>query len=148
MHSHEFKFDAYGLNLRMHSHEFLFPCQIFGVFWLVPPMSDHPESGMPLEYLRMRSRRDFGCTPYNHTWVPPKSIVERFRALLRDLRFWANFLVFRIEKNLDLRRLNAYQRKRGDWTPQSNRLYGHPEWVWNDKNNCIIGDYHAEHDVR
>ena len=45
LHSHEFKFlfPAYGLNLRMHSHEFLSPCQIFGVFWLgtthvLPPL--------------------------------------------------------------------------------------------------------------
>ena len=25
---------------------------------------------------------------------------------------------------------------------------GHPEWVWNDKITCIIGEYHAEHKVR
>ena len=91
-------------------------------------MGGTPDSGMPLESTQLRPERDFGCTPYNHTWIPLKSIVEHFRALLRDLRFWADFLVFRIEKNLDLRRFNAYQRKRGDWTPQSNRLYGHPEW--------------------
>ena len=81
-----------------------------------------PASGMPLESPQLRPEREFEVTPYNHTWIPTKSIVEHFRALLRDFRFWANFLVFRIEKNLDLRRLNAYQRKRGDWTPQSNRL--------------------------
>ena len=58
------------------------------------------DSGMPLESPRMRPERDFGGTPYNHTWVPLKSIVEHFRALLRDFCFWANFLVFRIEKIL------------------------------------------------
>ena len=107
-----------------------------------------PTSGMPLESPQLRPERDLGCTPYNHTWVPLKSIVERFRGILRDFRFWADFLVFRIEKNLDLRRLNAYQRKRGDWTPQSNRLKWSSRMGLNDKNNCIIGDYHAEHDVR
>ena len=53
-----------------------------------------PDSGMPIESPRMRPERDFGVTPYNHTWVPLKSIVEHFRALLRDFCFWANFLGF------------------------------------------------------
>ena len=44
-----------------------------------------------------------------------------------EVCFVANFLGFTTSKSLDHRRLNAYQRKRGDWTPQSNRLYGHPE---------------------
>ena len=57
-----------------------------------------PTSGMPVGFPQLRPERDFGVTPYNHTWVPLKSIVEHFRALLRDFWFWANFLVFRIEK--------------------------------------------------
>ena len=119
------------MNLWMHSHEFLFPCQwISGCipmssyspakflesFGWVPSMSCHPDSGMPVESHRMRPERDFRGTPYNHTWVPLKSIVEHFRALLRDFCFWAIFLGFPNRKNLDLRRLSAYQRKRGDWS--------------------------------
>ena len=57
-------------------------------------MSYHPDSGMPVESPRMRPERDFGVTPYNHTWVPLKSIVEHFRALLRDFCFVANFFDF------------------------------------------------------
>ena len=45
------------------------------------------DSGMPLGFHQLRPERDFGGTPYNHTWVPLKSIVEHFRALLRDFRF-------------------------------------------------------------
>ena len=52
------------------------------------------DSGMPIESPRMRPERDFRCTPYNHTWVPLKSIVEHFRCLLRDFCFVANFLGF------------------------------------------------------
>ena len=88
------------MNLWMHSHEFLFPSQILESFGWVPPMSCHPDSGMPLESPQLRPERDFGCTPYNHTWVPIKSIVERFRRLLRDFRFWSNFSIFRVEKIL------------------------------------------------
>ena len=91
------------------------PAKILESFGWVPPMSCHPTSGMPLESPRMRPERDFGGTPYNHTWVPLKSIVEHFRCLLRDFRFWAIF-GFPNRKNLDLRRLSAYQRKRGDWS--------------------------------
>ena len=131
MHSHEFLFQANGVNLRLHSHEFLFPsqwisgclsscpipkpmdsrlrlhsheflfpCQILESFGWVPSISCHPDSGMPLGFHQMRPERDFGCTPYNHTWVPIKSIVERFRRLLRDFRFWSNFSIFRVEKIL------------------------------------------------
>ena len=49
------------------------------------------DSGMPLGFHQLRPERDFRGTPYNHTWVPSKSIVEHFRALLRDFRFWAIF---------------------------------------------------------
>ena len=81
-----------------------------------------PDSGMPIEAKKIAFWRDFGGTPIHTTWVPLKSIVERFRCLLRDFCFWAIFLVFRIEKlahrwtqkNLDLRRLRAYQRKKAD----------------------------------
>ena len=121
LHSHEFLFPAnesqtafpwvqvpipLPMNLRLHSHESLFPCQwISGCipmssyssakflesFGWVPPMSYHPTSGMPLGFHQLRPERDFGCTPYNHTWVPIKSIVEHFRCLLRDFCFWAIF---------------------------------------------------------
>ena len=84
----------------MHSHESLFPCQIFGVFWLGTIHVLSSDSGMPLGFHQLRPERDFGGTPYNHTWTPLKSIVEHFRALLRDFCFWANFSIFRIEKIL------------------------------------------------
>ena len=85
---------ANEVNLWMHSHEFLFPCPILESFGWVPPMSCHPDSGMPLGFHQLRLERDFMGAPYNHTWVPLKSIVEHFRALLRDFCFWANFLGF------------------------------------------------------
>ena len=74
------------------------------------------DSGMPLESPRMRPERDFRGTPYNHTWVPLKSIVEHFRALLRDFWFWANFSIFRIEKILIFDAEARIKRKRGDWS--------------------------------
>ena len=109
------------MNLRMHpmssyspanesqnaSHEFLFPSQwISGCipmssyspakflesFGWVPSMSCHPDSGMPLGFHQLRPERDFGGTPYNHTWVPLKSIWEHFRRLLRDFCFWLGFM--------------------------------------------------------
>ena len=55
------------------------------------------DSNMPLEYPQLRPERDFRGTPYNHTWVPLKSIVEHFRALLRDFCFVANFSIFRLQ---------------------------------------------------
>ena len=61
-------------------------------FGWVPPMSCHTDSGMPLESHRMRPERDFRGTPYHHTWVPIKSIVEHFRALLRDFCFLLGFV--------------------------------------------------------
>ena len=57
-------------------------------------MDGTPDSGMPLGFHQLRPERDFGCTPYNHTWVPLKSRRERFRCLLRDFCFVANFLGF------------------------------------------------------
>ena len=92
------------------------PAKILESFGWVPPMSYHPDSGMPIESPRMRPERDFVYTPIHTTWVPLKSIVEHFRALLRDFCFWAIFLGFPNRKNLDLRRRSAYQRKRGDWS--------------------------------
>ena len=80
------------------------------------------DSGMPIEAPRMRPERDFGGTPYNHTWVPPKSIVEHFRALLRDFCFWAIFRFSESKKILIFDALERIKRKRGDWTPQPNRL--------------------------
>ena len=80
------------MNLWMHSHESLSPCQILESFGWVPSMSCHPDSGMPLGFHQLRPERDFGCTPYNHTWVPLKSIVEHFRCLLRDFCFWLGFM--------------------------------------------------------
>lgn len=58
------------------------------------PCPTPPTSGMPLESPQLRPERDFRGTPYNHTWVPLKSIVEHFRALLRDFCFVANFFDF------------------------------------------------------
>ena len=112
MHSHEFLFPSCTLNLRLHSHESYPPAKFLESFGWVPSMSCHHDSGMPLESHRMRPERDFGCTPYNHTWVPLKSIVERFRCLLRDFRFWANFSIFRIEKILIFDALERIKEKR------------------------------------
>ena len=80
------------MNLWMLEFKFLFPCQILESFGWVPPMSYHPTSGMPLGFHQLRPERDFGCTPYNHTWVPIKSIVEHFRCLLRDFGFSLGFM--------------------------------------------------------
>ena len=97
------------MNLRLHSHEFksLFPCQwisdcipmspyspakFLESFGWVPPMSCHPDSGMSIEAQKIEFWRDFGCTPIHTTWVPLKSIVERFRCLLRDFCFWLGFV--------------------------------------------------------
>ena len=63
------------------------PAKFLESFGWVPPMSCHPDSGMPLGFHQLRPERDFRGTPYNHTWVPLKSIVEHFRALLRDFCF-------------------------------------------------------------
>ena len=57
-------------------------------------MDGTPDSGMPLGFHQLRPELDFRCTPYNHTWVHLKSIVEHFIALLRDFCFWAIFLGF------------------------------------------------------
>ena len=42
---------------------------------------------VPIEAQKIAFWRDFGGTPIHTTWVPLKSIVERFRALLRDFCF-------------------------------------------------------------
>ena len=68
------------------------PAKFLESFGWVPSMSCHPDSGMPLGFHQMRPERDFGGTPYNHTWVPLKSIWEHFRALLRDFCFWLGFM--------------------------------------------------------
>ena len=120
------------MNLRLHSHEFLFDAKFLESFGWVPSMSCHPDSGMPIESPRMRPERDFMGTPYNHTWVPLKSIVEHFRALLRDFCFWL-FFDFPNRKNLDLRRVKAYQKKKRRLVHNPIASNGHPEWVWNDK---------------
>ena len=80
------------MNLRLHSmssylpanesqtafHEFLFPCQIFGVFWLVPPMS------CP-SYFRNAHRRSKSCIltrfwgyPYTYHMGTPKIDCRAF----------------------------------------------------------------------
>ena len=52
--------------------------KILESFGWVPPMSYHPDSGMPIESPRMRPERDFRGTPIHTTWVPLKSRRERF----------------------------------------------------------------------
>lgn len=52
---------------------------------------------VPIEAQKIAFWRDFGGTPIHTTWVPLKSIVERFRCLLRDFCFWANFSIFRLQ---------------------------------------------------
>ena len=98
MHSHEFLFDAcesqnvlpwvqvpislpMDSRLRLHSMSSYSHAKILESFGWVPPMSYHPDSGMPIESPRMRPERDFVYTPIHTTWVPLKSIVERFRCL-------------------------------------------------------------------
>ena len=144
LHSHEFKFlflwisdcipmNPYSrsMNLRMHSHEFLsYSCESQTAFPWVPipsqwisgclssssyfpanesqdafpwvpiplpnfwsllvgyhPCPAHPTSGMHIEPQKIAFWRDFGSTPIHTTWIPLKSIVEHFRALLRDFCF-------------------------------------------------------------
>ena len=75
------------MNLKTAFHEFLFDAKFLESFGWVPSMSYHPASGMPVGFHRMRPERDFGSTPYQYTWIPLKSIWERFRRLLRDFCF-------------------------------------------------------------
>ena len=70
------------------------PAKFLESFGWVPPMSCHPDSGMPIEAKKIAFWRDLRGAPIHTTWVPLKSIVEHFRALLRDFCFWANFLGF------------------------------------------------------
>ena len=56
-------------------------------FGWVPPTSCHPASNVPIETQKIAFWRDFRGTPIHTTWVPLKSIWERFRCLLRDFRF-------------------------------------------------------------
>lgn len=103
-----------------------------------PPCPSHPCVGVP-HPLHFASRhgvwnslgvlpkiafwRDFVCTPIYTTWVPIKSLWESFKCLLRDFWFGDNFLGFPNLKNLFTKNaLKRIKRKRGDWTPQSNRL--------------------------
>ena len=114
-------FPANGMNLWTHSHEFLFPANesqtafpwvtIRGQwisdcipwvpislpnFWSLlvgyHPYPTPPTSGMPIGFPQLRPERDFGCTPYHHTWVPLKSRRERFRGFyaifIFGLIFW------------------------------------------------------------
>ena len=72
-----------------------------------------PDSGMPIGGQKIAFWRDLRGTPIHTTWVPLKSIVEHFRAILRDFCFWANFSIFRIEKILifyDLARIKEKRR--------------------------------------
>ena len=80
------------MNLRMHPMSPYLPAKILESFGWVPPMSYHPDSGMPIEAQKIAFWRDFGGTPIHTTWVPLKSIVERFRCLLRDFCFWLGFM--------------------------------------------------------
>ena len=103
--------------LRLHSHEFLFPANGFKTQTAFPwvPISlpnfwsllvgYHPcpailIQNVPIEAKKIAFWRDLRGTPIHTTWVPLKSIVERFRCLLRDFCFWANFSIFRFEKIL------------------------------------------------
>ena len=56
------------------------------------PCHAPPTSGMPIGFPQLRPERDFGCTPYHHTWVPLKSRRERFRGFyaifIFGLIFW------------------------------------------------------------
>ena len=65
-----------------------------------------------------------------------------------EVHFWADFLVFRIEKILIFDALTRIKENEAIGLHNPIASNGHPEWFWNDKNNCIIGAYHAEHDVR
>ena len=121
MHSHEFLFPAnesqdsdcipmssYSLpmNLRMHSHEFLFPANESQDSDCIPMSSYSLPNfwslldgttliqNVPIEAQKIAFWRDFGGTPIHTTWVPPKSRRERFRCLLRDFCFVANFFDF------------------------------------------------------
>ena len=78
----------------------------------------------------LRSERDFEGTPIHTTWVPLKSIVEHFRALLRDFCFWANFWFSEPKKILIFDALARIKEKRRmDSTSHPPKLVI-PEWVW------------------
>ena len=68
-------------------HEFLFPAKFLESFGWYHPCPAHPTSGMPVGVQNLAFWRDFGVTPYQYTWIPLKSILGRFRCLLRDFCF-------------------------------------------------------------
>ena len=91
MHSHEFLFlsqwisgclssSPYSLpmNLRLHSHEFKFPCQILESFGWVPPMSCHPDSGMSIGGQKNRILARFWVYPYTYHMGTPKIDCRAF----------------------------------------------------------------------
>ena len=121
------------MNLRLHSHEFLFPAKFWSLLVGYHPCPAILIQNVPIEAKKIAFWRDLRGTPIHTTWVPLKSIVERFRCLLRDFCFWANFSIFRFEKILIFDALKRIKRKRGDWSTTQSPQNGHPEWFWNDK---------------
>ena len=89
------------MNLRLHSHEFLSDANESQTailssysqpnFWSLL-VGYHPYPTLliqecPWGVQNLAFWRDFEGTPIHTTWVPLKSIVEHFRALLRDFCF-------------------------------------------------------------
>ena len=75
------------MNLRLHSHESLSPAKFWSLLVGYHPCPAILIQNVPIEAQKIAFWRDFGGTPIHTTWVPPKSIVEHFRALLRDFCF-------------------------------------------------------------
>ena len=143
LHSHEFKFlfpcqwisDCIPMNPYSPANESQtafpwvpIPSKFLESFGWVPSMSCHPDSGMPLGFHQLRPERDFGGTPYNHTWVPLKSIVEHFRALLRDFCFWLGFMRISDSSMHDVQYLCRFYKNLVVWTVDLLRGWSPSGW--------------------
>ena len=95
-----------------------------------------PDSGMPIESPQLRPERDFGSTPIHTTWIPLKSIVEHFRALLRDFRFWAIFWFSESKKILIFGALTRIKEKRRMDSSSHPPQMVIQRWALDDKITC------------
>ena len=93
------------------------PCQILESFGWYHPCPAHPTSGMPIGGQNLAFWRDFGGTPYQYTWVPLKSIVEHFRALLRDFCFSLGFMRISDSSMHNVQYLCGFFQESRVWSP-------------------------------
>ena len=80
LHSHEFKslFPANELNLRLHSHESLFPAKFLESFGWVPPMYCHPDSKRAHRSPKNCILARFEGYPYTYHMGTPKIDCRAF----------------------------------------------------------------------